>query len=79
MRKKRIGNGGKFLLRKLMLYLMILATAAKFASLAYVFTTDIERLPVAVYVSTGIVVLFGLFLLCKNIVKRVSRKELASY
>ena len=58
------------MLRKLMLYLMVLATAVKFASLAYVFTTDIERLPVAVYVSTGIVVLFGLFLICKNIVKR---------
>ena len=67
------------MLRKLMLYLMVLATAVKFASLAYVFTTDIERLPVAVYVSTGIVVLFGLFLICKNIVKRVGRKELASY
>lgn len=62
-----------------MLYLMVLATAIKFASLAYVFSTDIERLPVAVYVSTGIVVLFGLFLLCKNIVKRVNRKELAVY
>ena len=67
------------MLRKLRLYLMVLATAVKFASLAYVFTTDIERLPVAVYVSTGIVVLFGLFLICKNIVKRVGRKELASY
>lgn len=68
------------MLRKLMLYLMVLATAVKFASLALcALQTDIERLPVAVYVSTGIVVLFGLFLICKNIVKRVGRKELASY
>ncbi|MEM1483974.1 hypothetical protein V6615_03730 [Oscillospiraceae bacterium PP1C4] len=67
------------MLKKIMLYLMMLGTACKFLALTFVFSTDIERLPTPIYISTGIVVLFGVFLICKNIIKSVNKKELGIY
>ncbi len=67
------------MLKRVMLYLMMLETACKFLALTFVFSTNFERLPVSVYISTGIIVLFGIFLICKNIIKAASKKELAVY
>lgn len=62
-----------------MLYLMMLETVVKFLSLTFIFSTDIEHLPVAVYISTGVVILFGIGLICKNIISSIATKELAGY
>lgn len=67
------------MLKKIMLYLMMLETAGKFLSLTFIFSTEIEHLPVAVYISTGIVILFGIGLICKNIISTIATKELAAY
>lgn len=58
---------------------MMLETGLKFLALTFVFSTDIERLPLFVYLSTGFVVLFGVLLVCKNIIKGISQKELTLY
>lgn len=67
------------MLKKVMLYLMMLETAIKFLALTFLFSTDFERLPVAVYVSAGVTVAVGIILICKNIIKSVTKKELAVY
>lgn len=67
------------MLKKIMLYLMMLETVVKFLSLTFIFSTDIEHLPVAVYISTGVVILFGIGLICKNIISSIATKELAGY
>lgn len=67
------------MLKKIMLYLMMLETAGRFLSLTFIFSTEIEHLPVAVYISTGIVILFGVGLICKNIISSIATKELTAY
>ena len=67
------------MLKKIMLYLMMLETANKFLCLTFIFSTEIGRLPVAVYISTGIVILFGVGLICKNIISSIATKELTAY
>lgn len=67
------------MLKKIMLYLMMLETVVKFLSLTFLFSTNIEHLPVAVYISTGVVILFGIGLICKNIISSIATKELAGY
>lgn len=67
------------MLKRVMFYLMILLTASKFIAMTFVFSTDVGRLPVPVYVSAGIVTLFGIGLICKKIIKSVSKRELSIY
>lgn len=65
------------MLRRVMLYLMILITAGKFAAIAWLFSTSPDRLPVSVYIVSGIVVAAGLALICKNIIKTAGKREFA--
>lgn len=67
------------MLKRIMLYLMMLMTAAKFAALTFIFSTDVGRLPMTVYISTGIVLLFGVFLICKQIIKTVTKRDLIAF
>ena len=67
------------LLKKLMFWLMVILIACRFGALAYILSTDPHRLPRAVYISAGIVVIYGLVLIFKNIVSRVYKKELAFF
>ena len=59
-----------------MLYLMMLVTAYKGAALAWICLTDFERLPAAVYVSTGLVVALGLALAVKFLVGSIHSRSL---
>ncbi len=67
------------MLKKIMLYLLMLQTAGRFLALTFVFSTEIEHLPVSVYISAGAVILFGIALICKNIISSVSTKDLIAY
>ena len=67
------------MLKKLMFWLMVILIACRFGALAYILSTDPHRLPRAVYISAGIVVIYGLVLIFKNIVSRVYKKELAFF
>lgn len=67
------------MLKKLMFWIMVVLIACRFGALAYILSTDPHRLPRAVYISAGIVVIYGLVLIFKNIVSRVYKKELAFF
>lgn len=68
------------MVKKIMFYLMICLTALRFIVLAYMLSSEPQRLPIAVMVSSGIVVWFGIGLLCRNIVKAyITRWELQLY
>ncbi len=80
-RERRIGNlkGGLLLLKRVMLYLMMLMTAYKGISLVVRCVSDFGRLPAAVYISTGLVVLLGIFLSIRHLVSYVPNKLLELY
>ena len=67
------------MLKKVMLYLMMLVTAYKGIALAWICLTDFERLPAAVYVSTGLVVALGLVLTVKFLVGSIHSRNLELY
>lgn len=67
------------LLKKLMFWMMVVLIACRCGALAHILSTDPHRLPRAVYISAGIVVIYGLVLIFKSIVWRVYKKELAFF
>ena len=67
------------MLKRIMLYLMMFVTATKLIGLAVLLSTDPSHLPYAVTVSAGFLAVWGLFLICKNIVKPIMKKELISF
>ena len=67
------------MLKRVMLYLMMLMTAYKGIALVVRCVSGFERLPAAVYVSTGLVVLLGLFLSIRHAVSYVSNRMLEFY
>ena len=72
-------KGGLLLLKRIMLYLMMLMTAYKGIALVARCVSDFERLPAAVYVSTGLVVLLGLALSIRHVVSHVPHRMLELY
>lgn len=67
------------MLKKVMFFLMTAYSAARFLAMSYMISTQADRLPAAVYVSTGITVVIGLFLLCKCIIFKVRMRQMELY
>ena len=58
------------MLRKLMIYLMMLATALRL---------DVERLPIPVVVSVAAMIIIGAMLILRNVRTPLGKKELTTY
>lgn len=67
------------MLKKVMLYVMMLLTASKLVAMAVSLSSTAEHLPTAIYYACGIVVAFGLFLIGKWIFKTLKKRELVLY
>ena len=70
---------GICVLKKIMLYLMMLMTVYKGGALLFICITDFDRLPPALYISTGFMVLLGLGLGIRSFFKAVSSRMLEGY
>ena len=67
------------MLRKLMIYLMMLATALRFFSLSFSLILDVERLPIPVVVSVAAMIIIGAMLILRNVRTPLGKKELTTY
>lgn len=67
------------MLKKVMFFLMAIYSAVRFLAMSYTISTQAGRLPVTVYVATGITVAVGLFLVCKRIIFRVRIRQMEFY
>lgn len=67
------------MLKKLMFSVMAIFTIIKCASVTFILSTDVSHLPLPVYIASGLVVLYGLFLVCKMILGTIYKKDLNAY
>lgn len=67
------------MLKKIAFWFAAVITAGKFAGLSIMLSNDIERLPVVVYVVCGVVVLLGVILICKRIIRPIKQRDLLVY
>lgn len=67
------------MLKKLMFTLMAVYAAARFLGLSYTISTQADRLPVPVYVASGICAVLGIILLCKGIIAKTRTREMELY
>lgn len=70
------------MLKKFMFFFMVVLTAARFTAASYVLSLkkpEAEALPLAIYISMGIVVIAGIVLICKRFITKVSKREMELY
>lgn len=68
------------MVKKLMFHIMLFLTSMRFCALAYMLTVSPHRLPVAVLISSGIIVWIGIGYACRTIIKSyLTRRELQLY
>ncbi len=67
------------MLKKVMLYLMILLFTSRVFGMIFLLSSGLSTLPLPVYVSSGIVALVGVALTCKGVIRSVGRRELCGF